>query len=280
MAKYVTREGPFGTVNVWTKLITCGAQGTVNQINVDKGYSSIKELWVAGGVDSVPTDTIGGMLAIRLEGTGLKYGPVDIPVYGWGVEVTGNDTYARWFYASVLPVDIALVEGGSIWVNAAQTTTDLGTPEMAVTLCMTNGSAGLKRYDFRHLTSAAAVDTKVQMTRKIDDTGANQIRVPGDTNKITKLFLVQGGLGTVGATGGVGIVRLEGDGMMNGPQAIVCGGTGCLSTGTGVDGGLSPVSVIPTDIPVRPGGLLYLYEEQTGVTTGGFHCALGLEFSG
>jgi hypothetical protein len=281
MALYVTREGPVATVNTWTNLSTLGAQ-TAAAIIVPSGYLSIKELWVSAMIDGAATDTTGCTFAVRLGGAGVKNGPVDIPVGSWGNEQTGNSSVSIGKMAQVIPVDVALNPGSEVWIKGAHfSAADAGSPEIAVTVCMTTQAASLKRYLFRTVSDAAVVDTKYFVTAEGDVAGVNQITVPQDCKRITCVYGACGGLTLATASGGVNFLRLEGNGLKEGDVVLPINGISNLSTTTGVSDAAAQATIIPTNLDVLPGGVIRVYVEHTGVAwSTSCENAIGLEFSG
>ena len=254
LALYVTREGSIGaSLDTFVNLSTYAGQ-TVNAITVPAGYSSIKQLWLNVGPIGNATDNQGCTFTIRLQGSGLKYGPVDIVAGAWSHLLLSNSGDAMVTWANVVPVDIALNPQGEIWVKAAQDgAAEVGSPEAAVTLAFTKQGAGTKWYIARDMNVAGANNTVYAVTHCVDDTAAGRIRVPAGVTRLTGFFGACGGI-VADATGGTMSIRLKGTGLRDGDVVIPIGGYGVQGTTTAVDGCLVPAVYVPMDLALVSGG--------------------------
>lgn len=272
MAIYETREGPCATVNVWSALVTCGSQGTVNAFTVPAGYRSIKELWFTW-TDGAPADTSGGVIAVKLSGPGLVYGDQFFVVGGNGKEETGNSGAAEGMTPVKYKVNIAVEPGGEIWAYGAQYGTDSGTPEPACTAVWTKDTAPERYYVIR-MGACTALDTDALLQVVVDTTLGN-ISIPPQCHKIYSVFGAVGGIMLATASGGTAYVRLR-NGIKQGEQVYLAGAMANLSTTTGVSGGYTiglqtQCELDLTGQPITPYGC------QNGVDWGTPYVACGLE---
>lgn len=280
MAKYETREGPVASATAWVGLTTFGGMslGTV----ATGGYTSIKEIWVTHQPDGAATDTKGNVILLELRGSGIKHSPSRWVVGAWGNEQTGSSSISGGYTSRKIPVNVALNPGQQFDVRAAQfTDSDAGSPEVQVTVVMTNEAGEDNYYLVRNLSAGAgafAVDTKYELTGDGFDTSQGALTVPPGCDSINLITAAFGGLTIATAAGGTTLLRLEGD-LVEGDQVIPVSGLAGLSTTTGVTDAYAPAFVLPTSIKVKAGGKIRCYMEQTGVaepTTA--QLAIGLGF--
>lgn len=279
MALYATREGPLATANAWGNLTTFGG-ATLNQVQVPKGYQSVKEIWMTHHINGGATDTTGCVVLGRLKGDAIVNGPQDFVVGAWGNEQTGNSGIAKGYMVRKIPVDIKLKDNSNFWLQGMQfTNSDCGTPEVSLTAVLTKAGSEGKLYRIRNVSNGSAVDTEYQLTNDAETTSVGAMSVPPGMNAITGITAAFGGLTIATASGGTTLGRIKGD-VEEGEQVFGVSGIANLSTTTGVTDIFAPATYIPTCLKVKDGGHLRLYMEQTGVavpTT--FQLAMGLEFS-
>lgn len=123
---------------------------------------------------------------------------------------------------------------------------------------------------------ATAVDTKTQLTTAGSDTAPGPLMVPKGMKFITH---VRGAAiqNMAAATGFSAFVRLEGPGMVSGPQtlAFAAGGNAVATGGNFVN---YPVD-IAVNFPVVEGNEIQVFGEMCGTDIGGTGFVVGLEFS-
>lgn len=271
MSVWRTREGPFATVNTWANLITLGSQGTVNAITVPEGKQSIKELKITF-CEPAPADSAGGLICVKLSGGGLVYGDQFFLAGGLGREQTGNSAYADAMAPVKLLVDVA-VQPGEIWVSGGQYGTDMGTPEAAVGVCFSNASAPERYYRIR-MAACGTLDTDAALSAMMNESPGAFV-FAGHMKKIYSITTAQGAVYLATATGGTAHVTLK-NGIKQGDQVVTAGGTGTLSTGTGVSGGYSFAVQRQCELDLN-GEPINAYGCQTGVDWGTPYIGVGLE---
>ena len=272
MSIYETREGPCAAVNTWAALAQCGSQGTLNAFSVPAKHNSIKELWITF-TEGVPSDSAGGLIAVKLSGNGLKYGDQFFVVGGQGREETGNSGKAQGMVPVKFKTNIAVNPGGEIWAYGAQYGTDSGTPEVAITAVWSKEGAPERYYVIRML-ACATLDTDTLLTTCVD-TALGAIAVPPQCHKIYSVMGAVGGIYLATATGGTAMVRLR-NGIKEGEQTFTVGACANLSTTTGVSGGYTFAKQTFTDLNLT-GGPISPYGAQDGVDWGTPYIGVCLE---
>ncbi len=273
MSIYDLREGAFGTVNTWTALTGKGSGGTVNAMTVPAGMNSIRELWVTF-CEPVPADSAGGLICVKLTGTGLKFGEQKFLVGGLGREETSNNAYSDGMLPVKLKVAVATNPGGEIWAWAAQYGTDMGTPEAAVQPVWSSEAAPERYYVIR-MAACGTLDADTALSADVSDT-PGVIQVPGHLKHIYSITTATGGVYLATATGGTSFVRLRGA-LKSGELVICAGAHGALSTTTGVSGGYSFAVQVPTMVEITGGGQISAYGDQSGVDWGTPYIGVGVE---
>lgn len=123
---------------------------------------------------------------------------------------------------------------------------------------------------------ATAVDTKTQLTTAGSDTAPGPLMVPKGAKFITHIrgAAIQN---MAAATGFSAFIRIEGPGMVNGPQtlAFAAGGNAVATGGNAVQ---YPVD-IAVNFPVNEGNEVQVFGEMAGTDIGGAGFIVGLEFS-
>lgn len=123
---------------------------------------------------------------------------------------------------------------------------------------------------------ATAVDTKTQLTTAGSDTAPGPLMVPKGMKFITKIraAAIQN---MAAATSFSAFVRLEGPGMVLGPQtfAVAAGGNAVATGGNGVNSAVQ----IPVNLPVIEGNEIQIFGEMAGTDIGQTGFCVGLEFS-
>ncbi len=121
-----------------------------------------------------------------------------------------------------------------------------------------------------------AVDTKTALTTVGSDTAPGALFVPQGKTHITAV-IVSAIQNMAAATGYSGFIRLEGPGMVNGPETIVVGAGG-NNVATGGNG-VKEAKRIPINLPVTEANEIQVFGEMCGTDIGGMGFVVGLEFS-
>jgi hypothetical protein len=123
---------------------------------------------------------------------------------------------------------------------------------------------------------ATAVDTKTQLTTAGSDTAPGPLMVPKGMKFITKVraSAIQN---MAAATSFSAFVRLEGPGLVLGPQtfAVAAGGNDVATGGNFVNSTIE----IPVNLPVVEGNEVQIFGEMAGTDIGQTGFVVGLEFS-
>ena len=123
---------------------------------------------------------------------------------------------------------------------------------------------------------ATALDTRTQLTTLGSETAPGPLLVPTGMKFITGIHVAQIE-NMAAATGYSSLVRLEGPGLINGPETFAAGAGGCaVATG---GNGANQVVRIPCNLPVQPANEILMYGEMCGTDVGGVGFVVTLEFS-
>lgn len=121
-----------------------------------------------------------------------------------------------------------------------------------------------------------AVDTKTAFTTVGSDTAPGPLLVPQGKKFITAV-IVSAIQNMAAATGFSAFIRLEGPGMVNGPETIaVAAGGNAVATGGNA---AKPAVRIPINFPVNEANEIQVFGEMVGTDIGGMGFIVGLEFS-
>jgi len=123
---------------------------------------------------------------------------------------------------------------------------------------------------------ATAVDTRSQLTTVGSETAPGPLLVPQGMKFITGVHVAAIG-NMAAATGYSALIRLEGPGLPNGPEAFaaLAGGQAVATGGNAV----TPAVRIPCNLPVTPANEILIFGEMVGTDIGGMGFAVTLEFS-
>lgn len=112
---------------------------------------------------------------------------------------------------------------------------------------------------------ATAVDTKTQLTTLGSETAPGPLLVPAGAKKISKI-IVAALHNMAAATGFSAFIRLEGPGLVNGPEtfAVLAGGN---LVATGGNASNTP-EVIEIDLAVVPSNEILIFGEMAGTDVG------------
>lgn len=133
----------------------------------------------------------------------------------------------------------------------------------------------MKQYRLRE-GDVTALDTKTALTTAGSDTAPGPLQVPGGMKFITGLNIsaIQN---MAAATSYSGFIRLEGPGMVNGPETIVIGAGGnAVATGGNA---VNPITHIAVNFPVLEANEVQIFAEMCGTDIGLLSVQVGLEFS-
>lgn len=121
-----------------------------------------------------------------------------------------------------------------------------------------------------------SVDTKTQLTTLGSETAPGPLLVPSGAKMIHAVIMAMATSQGVAADGSM-FVRIEGPGLPEGPEAIVCGSQG-VAVATGGHGSRS-AKRIELDIPVTPANEILLFAENAGEDVGDVTVGVTLEFT-
>lgn len=121
-----------------------------------------------------------------------------------------------------------------------------------------------------------ALDTKTALTTMGSDTAPGPLFVPQGKTHITAV-IVSAMQNMAAATGFSAFIRLEGPGMVNGPEtmAVAAGGNNVATGGNAAKEALR----IPVNFPVVEANEIQVFAEMAGTDIGGLGVIVGLEFS-
>lgn len=121
-----------------------------------------------------------------------------------------------------------------------------------------------------------ALDNKTPLTTLGSDTAPGSLMVPQGMKYIVAVH-VAGIQNMAAATGFSAAIRLEGSGMLNGPEclAALAGGNAVATGGNGVNRAIR----LPVNFPVQEGNEIQIFAEMFGTDVGGLGFGVTLEFS-
>lgn len=124
--------------------------------------------------------------------------------------------------------------------------------------------------------TVSAVDTRTQLSTLGSETAPGPLLVPSGAAKLIGIIVAQN-FNMGAATGYTALVRLEGPGLPEGPEAIVIGAGG-VPVATGGNG-VNEAVYIPLDIPVTVANEILVFGEMAGTDVGSSEFAVTLVFS-
>ena len=133
----------------------------------------------------------------------------------------------------------------------------------------------MKQYRLRE-GDVTAVDTKTALTTSGSDTAPGALFVPQGKKFITGIN-VAAIQNMAAATGYSAFIRLEGPGLVNGPESF-CVGAGGNAVATGGNA-VVEITHIPVNLPVSEANEIQVFAEMAGTDIGTLSVQVGLEFS-
>lgn len=124
--------------------------------------------------------------------------------------------------------------------------------------------------------SITAVDTRTQLSTVGSEAAPGPLLVPQEMKYIVGVLVTHVASQDV-ATGYSALVRLEGPGLQNGPEALAVGAGG-NAVATGGNAAVWP-TMLPVAFPVIPGNEVLIYGEMCGTDVGQLEMAATLVFS-
>jgi hypothetical protein len=120
-----------------------------------------------------------------------------------------------------------------------------------------------------------AVDTKTQLATLGSESAPGPLLVPNAARNIKQVIM--SAVGNISAANDCGfIVRLEGPGLMSGPEVLTAGAT-ADQVATGANMGRDAV-IVDVDIPVAPNQEILIFGEMTGEDIGAAQFGVTLVF--
>jgi len=262
-----SREGALTDVDTKTQLTTLGSQTAPGPLLVPGGASHLRAVHVSG----VSSGEAAGQYAIliRLEGPGIERGLVTLAAGAGGTAVaTGTHEKVQ---AKRIPINIAVRPGQEIGVFAEVLGADMGTYQVGVTLEF-GTEAGVEGEIKGEITvegDITAVDTLTRLTAQGSVTSPSRL-TPPDASILKRVILAISS--DAAADGEVSyILRLGGDAIKGGEQAIIVGAESFIDVAAGGDGDGEPVSpmiIDNLDLDITPGETLDISVEMAGVDVG------------
>lgn len=123
--------------------------------------------------------------------------------------------------------------------------------------------------------TVSAVDTRTQLATLGSESAPGPLLVPQGVSKLVGIMAAQC-FNMAAATGYSALVRLEGPGLQEGPEALGIGAGG-VPVATGGNG-VVPATMIPLNIPVVPANEILVFGEMCGTDVGSAEFAVTLIF--
>ena len=227
-----SREGPLTDVNTKTQLTTLGSQTSPGPLLVPGNATHLRAAYVSGVSSNEAADQ--GAFLVRLEGPGIERGLFNFAAGAFGTAVaTGS---ASRIPSVRVPINIAVRPGQEILIFAEAAGDDMGTYQFGVTLEF-GSEAGPEGVSLGEITVEAdltAVDTLVRLTAQGSVTSPSRL-TPPDAKMLKRiLFAVASDCAADGEANY--ILRLGGDAMKGGEQAIIVGAESFVDVATAGDG--------------------------------------------
>lgn len=267
MKKYRTREGPIADDDVKTQLTTLGSQTAPGPLLVPGGARYLTAIWVSFCTSNEAADGYASLA--RLEGPGLKRGPIAMAVSAGGGSVA---TGGRNCHPSKrIPINVEVQEGQEILVFGESLGGDMGTAEMIVTLEFSEsaGPEGVMKGEVTVEGELATVDTQYRLVTQGSVTTPSRL-TPPDARKIAAI--VYAFASDAAADGEASVfLRLSGDAIKGGEQTIALGSDSYIDVQAGSDaehGEMIAQLLQDLDIEVTPNETLDISLEMAGVDVG------------
>lgn len=123
--------------------------------------------------------------------------------------------------------------------------------------------------------TVSAVDTRTQLSTLGSEAAPGPLLVPQGVSKIVGVIAAQC-FNMAAATGYSALVRLEGPGLKNGPEALAIGAGG-VPVATGGNG-VNPAKFIPFEVDVIPAQEILVFGEMCGTDVGSSEFVVTLVF--
>lgn len=124
--------------------------------------------------------------------------------------------------------------------------------------------------------TVAGADTKTGLTTLGSEATPGAITVPTGTSKIAQIIAAAAGDGT-GVGAATWILRIGGNGVMNGEQTLTLGALGGTLNTSDIQ--TTGAIIIPVDIPVKAGKQVSLSAEMCGTDIGSSEVSVTIAFT-
>jgi hypothetical protein len=124
--------------------------------------------------------------------------------------------------------------------------------------------------------TVSASDTRTALTTEGSNSAPGPLLVPSGASKLVGLIVAQN-FNMAAATGYTALVRLEGNGLPEGPECIVAG-VGGVPVATGGNG-VNPGTFFPLDVPVTVANEILVFGEMAGTDVGSSEFVVTLVFA-
>lgn len=267
MKLYRTREGDATAVDTRTQLTTLGSETAPGPLLVPQGAKVITGVLVAASGNMAAATSFSAF--IRLEGPGLVNGPETFAVMAGGQAVaTGGNAVVPMVR---IPVHIPVTSANEILIFGEMAGTDIGAVGFAVTLEFSDvAPAGTPvSRTFTVEGDISAVDTRTLLTTQGSITAPSSV-VPVGVKKIDKIVFACASEGLADGKQTY-FLRLGGNAVLGGEQAIVISASGRIAVQAGSD---APVQAMiarvieNVDIAVSASDTITVAVEGAGDDTG------------
>ena len=262
-----SREGPVPDDDVKTQLITLGSQTAPGPLLVPGGAKFIRAVYLSGVTSLEGTDSYAWL--IRLEGPGVDRGVFTLAAGAGGVQVaTGGHSLIP---AVRIPINIKAIEGQEVLVFAEALGGDMGTSEFGVTVEFGNtaGDEGETKGEVTVEGDIAAVDTLTRLTTQGSVAAPSRL-TPPDAKMLKRIiYAVSEDSASDGEV--TFILRLGGDAIRGGEQAIIIGGASSIAAQSGSDEAAAvmvPQILDNLDLEITPNETLDISVEMAGIDIG------------
>jgi hypothetical protein len=276
--QYRTREGNVTVVDTKTQLSTLGSDTAPGPLMVPKGMKFIVGI-IASGIQNMAAAT-GFSSFLRIEGPGMVNTGQTVALCAGGNAVATGGNAAQ--YPVTIPCLFSVVEAQEIQLFAEMAGTDVGDIGAAVTLVFSDTApSGAK--ENKTLTVEGDITSVATRTALLTQgsVAAPSLIVPSGMTVIEKLVVAVAGEGLANGHETY-FVRLGGNAVQGGEQAICVGASGTIAPQAGSDSAPQNVSATVLEdlqIAVNSGDSISIWAEGTGQDTGTPHIVVTAMFA-
>jgi len=262
-----SREGPVPDDDVKTQLTTLGSQTAPGPLLVPGGAKFIRAIYVAVTTSGEAADSYAAL--IRLEGPGVDRGVFTVAAGAGGCAIA---TGSRGLVPSVrIPINIKALEAQEILIFAELLGGDMGTAEAGVTIEFGSspGPEGEIKGEVTVEGEVTDVDTLTRFTTQGSVASPSRLTPPDAKMLKRVIYAISADAAADGEV--TYILRLGGDAIRGGEQAIILGADAWIDVISGADDSVAtmvPQILENLDLDITPNETLDISLEMAGIDVG------------